>query len=74
MKTLVLSLATLAAFSVAASAAPTKLNKAQMDQVVAGANPNIAPNGTNVNSQGRSGAPGNSFGAPGQTNNPNPGK
>ena len=45
MKTFVLSLATLAAFSVAASAAPTKLNKAQMDQVVAsqGGQQNFAP-------------------------------
>ena len=74
VKAVVLSLAILGAFSVGASAEPVKLSKSQMDQVVAGDNPNIGPNGTNVNSNGRSGAPGNSFKAPGQTNNPNPGK
>jgi hypothetical protein len=74
MKALALSLVALGALSVAANAEPVKLSKAQMDQVVAGANPNIGPNGTNVNSNGASSAPGNSFKAPGQTNNPNPGK
>jgi hypothetical protein len=74
MKALALSIAVLGAFSIAANAAPTKLSKAQLDQVVAGENPNILPNGTNANSNGASGAPGGSFGAPGQTTNPNPGK
>jgi hypothetical protein len=73
MKTLAVSLAVLGAFSMAASAAPTRLTPAQMDQVVAG-NPNTLPNGTNANSNGASGAPGGSFRAPGQTTNPNPGK
>jgi len=59
---------------VTATAAPVKMTKSEMDRIVAGANPNIAPNGTNVNSNGASGAPGGSFGAPGQTTNPNPGK
>lgn len=42
-------------------AKPVKLSKQQMSQVVAGSNPNILPNGTNANSNGSSGAPGNSF-------------
>ncbi len=58
-----LLLAGLAVTALAGSAVaePVKLSKQQMEQVVAGSNPNIAPNGTNVNSNGASGAPGNSF-------------
>jgi hypothetical protein len=56
----------------------TELRDAELDMISAGAagesNPNLLPNGTIEQSNGASGAPGNSFGAPGQTNNPNPGK
>lgn len=67
MKRISLVLAGLAVVALAGSAVaePVKLSKEQMEQVVAGSNPNIAPNGTNVNSNGKSGAPGNSF-HPGQ--------
>jgi hypothetical protein len=50
-----------------------KLTTAQMKGITAG-NPNELPNGTISQSNGASGAPGGSFGSPGQTNNPNPGK
>ncbi len=45
MKAIALSLLAFGTFSAAASAAPTKLNKAQMDQVVAsqGGQQNFAP-------------------------------
>ena len=65
--------------SSAGSIEPVKLSAAQLDQIVAG-NPNIEPNGSNSNSNGASGAPGNSFkggdgnGSPGQTGNPHPGR
>jgi hypothetical protein len=45
MKALVVSLAALGAFSVAASAEPVKLSKGQMDQVVAGAITTTQTNG-----------------------------
>ena len=73
MKKIILALVS-GAFVVTATAAPVKMTKSDMDRVVAGANPNIAPNGTNVNSSGASGSPGGSFKSPGQTTNPNPSK
>jgi hypothetical protein len=53
---------------------PVELSDAELDLVTGGENPNLLPNGTIEQSNGASGAPGGSFGAPGQTNNPNPGK
>ena len=83
MKSHIAFIAGLCVIGVAANAAPladkaspsqpTKLTQLQLDKIVAG-NPNTLPNGSNQNSNGASGAPGNSFGSPGQTNNPNPGK
>ena len=61
MKAFVFAIMALGALSVAANAAPVKLSKAQMASVTAGENPNTLPNGTNANSNGKSGAPGNSF-------------
>jgi hypothetical protein len=63
----------LAATVAVATAAPVKLTTAQMKGITAG-NPNELPNGTISGSNGASGAPGNSFKSPGQTNNPQPGK
>jgi hypothetical protein len=58
-----------------------EITAAELDLVAGGVspadrtqNPNDRNNGTIAQSQGASGAPGNSFRAPGQTNNPNPGK
>ena len=58
-----------------------EISDAELDLVTGGVspadqtqNPNDLNNDTIAQSQGASGAPGNSFGAPGQTNNPNPGK
>ena len=73
MKLALFSILLVGLTSVAASAEPAKLTKKQMASITAG-NPNLSPNGTNVNSNGKSGAPGNSFKAPGQTNNPHPSK
>ena len=42
-------------------AEPIKLSKQQMQRVVAGSNPNVLPNGTIAESNGKSGEPGNSF-------------
>ena len=74
MKTILCSvLVLLVTGSVATTAGPVKLTKEQMATITAG-NPNELPNGTIATSNGASGAPGGSFKAPGQTNNPNPGK
>jgi hypothetical protein len=65
-KTLLLSALALGLMTSLASAEPVKLTSGQMDSVVAGKfGPNLAPNGTNEKSGGKSGAPGNSF-HPGQ--------
>jgi hypothetical protein len=66
----ILAIATMASL---ANAAPVKLTMEQLKVITAG-NPNLNPNGTIDQSNGASGAPGNSFGAPGQTPNPQPGK
>lgn len=74
MRTAVLAMFALVATPIVAAAEPVKLSKAELSSITAGENPNLRPNGTIEQSQGASGAPGNSFKAPGQTNNPNPGK
>ena len=63
MKCITLLIAGLAVLALAGAAVaePVKLTKEQMEQVVAGSNPNLLPNGTISQSQGKSGAPGNSF-------------
>lgn len=73
MKALVLLAAAVMASGASAMVGPQGPLPVQQEIKLAG-NPNVGPNGTNVNSQGKSGAPGGSWGAPGQTPNPNPGK
>ncbi len=53
MKAFVLSLAAVGAFSAAASAEPVKLNRARMDQVVAGAITEQRTNPANNPTQGQ---------------------